>query len=623
LRFYDRLEVKTILDYLRVISQPNNNDALSRVLNIPSRRIGDATIKALLNEADQTNITLWTLILDNVQGKRNAKTKLSKQTETGLGSFVDIILTARKKAGDSESPEGIVGLIKLILKKIDFEHWLEEHHGDVAKGRWANVEELITQASDFQDMIVTGHDEESLPEVDGLDQNEESDPLTRFLANVALASEVKNEEDAGNPTAQVTISTIHAAKGLEWPVVFIPAAYQGSIPHSRSEDENEERRLLYVAMTRAKALLYMSYPFKNSQQEQNALSPFLSPPSLLKSLDQKGPALQSSTVQNIALILRRPLPSLLSIGKTSELLKSCEDNLFPLGGEDKDMDDESKWHSRTGTPTFNMGQRPAHRQRIELNRSVSDDVKYQTRESRCPTTMDRSTSFTVASAEFVTARSLPVLAQQTDRRADIQNDSLFQNSVKLKEQGNRKALAEGQSTLLNFLGKPESQSLKRSQSSLQDVEFAQHPKRHNPSKDINLIRHVSTNTAHVGILPALANHRLGNGQTMMNRPKKHAISETNQKPYPFLSSSPVRCRAPEPEPEPVPQPSSLTAKPTILPLIRPVISMHRTTACMPTTTTLLQSGHAKRTLGVKRSINSGWQSRKGQGFVPPTMKRPG
>ena len=612
------------MDYLRVISQPNNNDALSRILNVPSRRIGDVTIKALLDEADQSKITLWTLILDNVQGKRNAKTKLSKQAETGLTTLVDIILTARKKAGDTEKPESIVNLINFVLKRIDFEHWLEEHHDDVAKGRWANVEELITQASDFQDMIATGYDEESLPEVDGLDQNEESDPLTRFLANVALASEVKREEDEGSPVAQVTISTIHAAKGLEWPVVFIPATYQGSIPHSRSEDENEERRLLYVAMTRAKALLYMSCPLKNSQQELNTLSPFLSPPSLLKSLDEKGPALLSSTVQNIALILRRPLPSLLSISKAAELLKSCDDNLFSTGDDDKYLDDESRWHSRAGNPTFSNGQQPAHRQRIELNRPLSDKLdSHQPRESRCLTTMDRSAGFTLPSAEFVTARSLPVLAEEKIRAPDTHKHDPFQESAHSKESvKRRKALAEGQSTLLNFLGKPELKSFKRPRSNLENDDSAQCTKRINAVKDINLVRNVSDNGIHMGILPSLANHRLGSGQTMMNRPpKQQAIPEANQKPYPFLSSSPVRCRAPEPEI--VPQHASPTAKPKILPLIRPVVTMHSTTASMPTTTTSLHSSNIKRTLGMKRSINSGWQSRKGQGFVPPTIKRPG
>ena len=94
--------------------------------------------------------------------------------------------------------------------------------------------------------------------------------LSKFLANVALATEIQREDESdegsSTPQSRVTISTIHAAKGLEWPVVFIPSAYEGSIPHCRAEDTDEERRLLYVAMTRAQALLYMSCPVKNSQK---------------------------------------------------------------------------------------------------------------------------------------------------------------------------------------------------------------------------------------------------------------------------------------------------------------------------------------------------------------------
>jgi DNA helicase-2/ATP-dependent DNA helicase PcrA len=78
--------VKTILDYLRVINQPDNNDALARIINTPSRRIGEATIKSLLEEADKARITLWSLILGVVQGNRNTKTKLPSQTDQGLSN---------------------------------------------------------------------------------------------------------------------------------------------------------------------------------------------------------------------------------------------------------------------------------------------------------------------------------------------------------------------------------------------------------------------------------------------------------------------------------------------------------------------------------------------------------
>ncbi|KAG9245646.1 P-loop containing nucleoside triphosphate hydrolase protein [Calycina marina] len=607
LRFYDRLEVKIVLDYLRVISQPDNNDALARILNVPSRRIGDATIKVLLDEAEQSKITLWALI----GGEQKMKFKPSTHAKNGLGEIVNIVHTARKQVADPDRKIDTVGLIKFVLKRIGFEKFLEDHHGDVAKGRWANVEELITQASDFQSMITTGYEEESLPEVEGLQQNLESDSLTRFLANVALASEVKNDKDEGAQTPQVTISTIHAAKGLEWPVVFIPGAYQGSIPHSRAEDENEERRLLYVAMTRAKALLYMSCPLKNSQQEQSTLSPFLSAPSLLRSLEQKGPTLRSLELQTIALILRRPLPSFLSISQASLLLKSEEDDIFTLNGENKAFNNDSQWQNRSGSPSFNMGQRPAQRQKKDFMRSACDEVN-MTQANRYLTTMDRPASFTVAQAQFVTARSLPVGAEQPSRPS--------KDRAKIEHLAKQKIAAEGQGTLLNFLGKPGVAHQKRSRSEMELVENFRDPKRIAALKDINIPQPVTSRTETVGILPVLANHRLGSGQ-IMSRPRPQVMSDTESKSYVFLSSSPVRCKA-APEPEPALPPVALTTQPAILPLIRPSTSMHSTTTSTHTTTTAPQTGNSKRTLGVKRSINSGWQSKKGQGFVPPTIRKP-
>ena len=144
--------------------------------------------------------------------------------------------------------------------------------------RWANVAELLAQAADYP---VFANDEnatdasqgDTLPIIQGLEQNAgkpSEAALSKFLANVVLATEIQREDEcvegADTYRSRVTLSTIHAAKGLEWPVVFIPSAYDGSIPHSRAEDIDEERRLLYVAMTRAKALLYMSCPVKNSQR---------------------------------------------------------------------------------------------------------------------------------------------------------------------------------------------------------------------------------------------------------------------------------------------------------------------------------------------------------------------
>ena len=159
----------------------------------------------------------------------------------------------------------ISGLINFVLTKTSYERWLEEHQGDVHKARWDNVQELITQATDFEDLISYGYEDEALPEVDGLEQNEDAGTLSRFLANVALASEVKTDDTEGAPTAQVTISTIHAAKGLEFDAVFLPGWEEGLFPHQKSLEEKgdlaleEERRLAYVGLTRAKKESFISF----------------------------------------------------------------------------------------------------------------------------------------------------------------------------------------------------------------------------------------------------------------------------------------------------------------------------------------------------------------------------
>jgi DNA helicase-2/ATP-dependent DNA helicase PcrA len=623
------VEVKTILDYLRIINQPDNNDALSRVINTPSRRIGEATVKALLEEADGSKINLWSLILGVIRGERTTKVKLPKQTEQGLSSFVNIILTARKKRAEPEQRFSTVELIQFVLEKTCYEKWLEDHHGDVNRGRWDNVQELITQAGDFESLIATGSEDESLPEIDGLKQNGDSDVLSRFLSNVALASEVKEDEVEGAPTAQVTISTIHAAKGLEWPVVFIPAIYQGSIPHSRAEDSDEERRLLYVAMTRAKALLYMSYPVKNSQGENSTLSPFLVAPSLAPLLEERGPSLCSSTVQSIAQIVRRPSPSAESISRSSSYLRSTEDDLFPVNEDDEVLAKESEWNSGTENPTYTKGQRAPTRQKVEMSRftSLAEDGSKARLRSTYPTTMDRASSFTANSvtlnATFLSAglhlqalseRSVNYTAGTSDEPDDIQDLPKPKSSKK-----SAKGL-EGQGTLFSFLGKSEPHNLKRQASGTYESEHRKAPKISSQilgmDNSIDKPRPSTPTHEPPGISPSLANHRLGAGKTSI-RPRQIVHTEQHTRnDYVFLSSSPPKPKLPISDPEEVQEKPGLKAKPALLPLIRPATTMHSTTVSM------MQDVHgARKTLGVKRSMN-GWSSGNGQAFRPPTIKRP-
>ncbi|KAI9836704.1 MAG: hypothetical protein M1837_003273 [Sclerophora amabilis] len=268
-RFYDRVEVKIILDYLRVISLPENTEALTRILNVPSRKLGEVTVQVLLEEAEYRKISLWDLIQGIVQGNLSFGKKLSKAAEQGLASFFNFISKAREKLRGSDSSEDpILDLMTYLMTKLAFRSHLQKTYPDDYESRQANVEELIAQASQISSSAsdVEIHEQEITPindaESDDLCRGEEL--LSHFLGSAALSPGANLDSEGNESDDQITISTIHAAKGLEWPVVFVPSVYDGSIPHSRSEDTDEERRLLYVAMTRAQALLYLSFPVRNS-----------------------------------------------------------------------------------------------------------------------------------------------------------------------------------------------------------------------------------------------------------------------------------------------------------------------------------------------------------------------
>ena len=268
-RFFDRLEVKIIIDYLRVVSQPDHNDALSRIINVPPRRIGEQTVKHLLEEAETKKVTLWSLVKSHGAGA-TLQTKITKSAGNHLATFADMIIGAqREREISTQQQYPITTLVEHVMSKINFEEYLRRTHAEDFDGRWANVKELIAQTREFSESRGgPSMDDDMLPVVSGLEQHTAGvteDELGKFLANLALSSEVITRDDEdGKRKEQVTISTIHAAKGLEWPVVFIPGAFEGSIPHSRAENMDEERRLLYVAMTRAQAMLYISYPMKTA-----------------------------------------------------------------------------------------------------------------------------------------------------------------------------------------------------------------------------------------------------------------------------------------------------------------------------------------------------------------------
>ena len=343
LRFFDRVEVKILLDYLRIISHTGNSDAIARVLNVPPRGVGSNTPKDLLEEATSLGIPLWDLIRDTIQGSQKCATKVSKQSERGLATFFNIIETARKKICNERNTATPFELLEHVIKRIEFRKYLERMYlEDTENVRWANVEELLVQAADVAlRQSDEDPDTDALPPLEDVEQEQTGSPaeeaLSIFLSNVALATELQSENQTdGEVTSRssVTISTMHAAKGLEWPVVFVPSVYMGSMPHSRAEDHDEERRLLYVAMTRAQALLYVSCPTRSSGGDETTLSPFLDTKEVRPCFVDQGPTFHTGRVFDLCEILRRACPSEEELLEAQSRIEVLDDDEYrwPLDG---------------------------------------------------------------------------------------------------------------------------------------------------------------------------------------------------------------------------------------------------------------------------------------------------
>ncbi|KAL0574734.1 ATP-dependent DNA helicase srs2 [Marasmius crinis-equi] len=242
-KFFERLEVKDLLAYLQLVDNPQFIPAFTRIINVPARGIGDKTLKELLSRGEKEKLSPLQIVEKIVDGRTP---DIKPPVKRKLGSFVSAIRTIRKLATEGSSP---AVLIRKLYDVIEYEDHLKKTQPDW-ESRWENVQELITFASDVDADIKVDHDPE--------DEQNTDTPLRLFLQASMLSSEGDNESSEEDKK-KVTISTCHAAKGLEWPVVIIPAIEEGTFPFYRSDDMEEERRLLYVACTRAQSLLYMSH----------------------------------------------------------------------------------------------------------------------------------------------------------------------------------------------------------------------------------------------------------------------------------------------------------------------------------------------------------------------------
>ncbi|KAF2160146.1 hypothetical protein M409DRAFT_60253 [Zasmidium cellare ATCC 36951] len=586
MRFYDREEIKLVVDYLRVIHQPDNSEAVERVINVPSRMIGEATIKKLREEAQSKGVSFWSLILDISQGRRAAPMKLTEPTSKGLASFVNVILGGRKKVEAwSTEPPSVTGLINLVAQKIGLEaHLRRKHTGDETfEARWSNVEELMAQATEItapgklNELV----ESQGLPQIEGFDQTPESneDVLSVFLANIALtASAEKKAEEDGEKIQQVTISTIHAAKGLEWPVVFIPACYDGSIPHSRADDHDEERRLLYVGMTRAQALLYLSCPIKNTQREETTISAFLTHPGAGRFFEEHGPSLPSSAVASLCTTLRRDCPTETCISETRKTLESDEDNHWPLNGEEV-FADSSRWDSSTATtalPGFGTARNIPTVQASSLHQPQSYSTASATMKP----------GFTSVKERYDDLMEQAQL-RKVDKRAEEQKTS--EEAPK-----GRKRQIEGQGTIASFFAKKQRSSAEPSAPSQPSL------KNSRPLQAMSASAANKHTPSAPAARPPLPTHKPRSAPLTRKPQKPVDENDASQDRYVFLSSSP---RKGDDEP-PVPHDDEgeATAKTgDTTPIFRPASTSHATSMTSVTTT--------RKTLGVRRSLQ-GWSARK-------------
>ena len=261
-RFYQRKEVKDIIAYLRLAQNPFDRVSFSRVVNVPSRGIGAKTLEELDRWAGALGVPLYAALqvmaerLEARGSKLEARPdgvdprssnsedpmpKLAARSQAALLGFLELLNGLIEEAKTA----GVADLIAKVLERTSYRHYLLDEFDDDGEQRWEeNVQQLLTLAAEYE----------------GLEQEA---ALSQFLEDVALVSDA-DEYDHGADA--VTLITLHAAKGLEFPVVFMVGMEEGVLPHMRSFDDpaqlEEERRLCYVGITRAKERLYLVRAFR-------------------------------------------------------------------------------------------------------------------------------------------------------------------------------------------------------------------------------------------------------------------------------------------------------------------------------------------------------------------------
>ncbi|MGN0945933.1 MAG: DNA helicase PcrA [Megasphaera sp.] len=291
-KFYDRKEIKDVLAYLRLLYNPEDSLSLTRIINVPKRNIGATTMEHVAAYAEEQGISLFEAL------SSTDEIPVTKRARASLENFAAMIFDL---LNDIEGKD-VLSLIETVIKQTGYGEMLdkEAEHDPQGESRKENVGEFLSVAKDYMDSNPEGN-------------------LQDFLENVALVSDV---DDFESSDSKVTLMTLHAAKGLEFPVVFLTGLDEGLFPHSRTlmdpTQVEEERRLAYVGITRAERQLYVTNAVTRTMYGRiSAYMPsrFLAeiPPQLMEDYHRKSAMPQSRTAsvpgkQRVS-ILTKPVAS--------------------------------------------------------------------------------------------------------------------------------------------------------------------------------------------------------------------------------------------------------------------------------------------------------------------------
>ncbi|CEV41852.1 ATP-dependent DNA helicase [Streptococcus pneumoniae] len=273
-KFYDRKEIKDILAYLRLIGNPDDEISFARIINVPKRGIGATSIDKIINYGVQNGISL-TAVFDEIEhvGVSAKITKAVKEFANLLNNWVNM-----------QEYLSVTELVEEVIEKTGYRDMLKNERSLEAEGRLENLDEFLSVTQTFE-------------------SQSEDKSLVAFLTDLALVADIDRVDEDPTAGEEVILMTMHSAKGLEFPVVFIVGLEEGIFPHTRSlmeEDEmQEERRLAYVGITRAEEELYLSNAQMRTlfgRTSMNAASRFITeiPTELVESLNETAPKRETS-----------------------------------------------------------------------------------------------------------------------------------------------------------------------------------------------------------------------------------------------------------------------------------------------------------------------------------------